>query len=202
MHVLSRKRSRHPNVIGALILGWVLAVGFGMRTLIVYANTPGTSARAPQELPRDFPRGAYGAPILIMFAHPQCACSKSSIGELSWVLAHCSTKPKVTVFFYYPREQGEAWARTDLWTSATSIPGVSAIADRDGRTAREFGASTSGQVMLYDGRGQLQFNGGITASRGHFGGNAGSDALVALLSGAGPGLRAAPVFGCSLRAPE
>ena len=70
--------------------------------------------------------------------------------------------------------------------------------DRDGPVARAFGASTSGQTLLYDAAARLVFNGGITAARGHSGSNDGRDALVALLNAAVPRRRTTPVFGCSL----
>jgi hypothetical protein len=64
--------------------------------------------------------------------------------------------------------------------------------------ARRFGASTSGQTLLYNMAGRLVFNGGITIARGHSGSNDGRDAVVALLSGLVPMHTITPVFGCSL----
>ena len=85
-----------------------------------------------------------------------------------------------------------------LWPSAAAIPGVAAREDLDGAQARLFGAETSGFLVLYDPRGQLLFQGGITGSRGHAGDNAGEDAVALLLTGRAAGLRQTPVYGCSL----
>jgi len=61
--------------------------------------------------------------------------------------------------------------------------------------------------MLTDAAGKLLFSGGITASRGHVGDNAGLDALILLIrntpapSTARPVITT-PVFGCAIRGPE
>jgi hypothetical protein len=89
-----------------------------------------------------------------------------------------------------------------LWRDAAAIPGVHPIEDIDGGEIRKFGAATSGQVLLYDASGRLQFNGGITASRGHAGDNDGRDAVASLLRSGRAPLHTAFVFGCSLLGEE
>src|SRR5436853_328815 len=83
-----------------------------------------------------------------------------------------------------------------------TVPPVGVQGDGEGAEARRFHAETSGTTVLYDGGGKLRFGGGITASRGHEGDNAGS-AAVALVAAAldeeGSGETAGtPVFGCAL----
>jgi hypothetical protein len=114
-------------------------------------------------------------------------------------MAHVRQKLDAHVFFYRPIHEPSAWVRTDLWRSANSIPGVQVLEDPEGALARRFGASTSGQTLLYNAGGRLVFNGGITAARGHSGDNNGRQAIVALLQGASPEQNITPVFGCSLR---
>ena len=178
---------------------WVPAVGYGIRTLLQYANTPGRLATPPERWPAAAPvRPARARATMVVFAHPQCPCSRATIGELAEIMARCLGKVDTTVFFYVPADEKPGWARTDLWRSAAAIPGVHVMEDRDGAVARAFGASTSGQTLLYDAAAHLVFNGGITAARGHSGSNDGRDALVALLNAAVPRRRTTPVFGCSL----
>ncbi|MBI3542699.1 MAG: RedB protein, partial [Deltaproteobacteria bacterium] len=50
----------------------------------------------------------------------------------------------------------------------------------------------------FDGAGKLAFSGGITASRGHLGENAGLAAVVQFVSSGKVPLERARVFGCSL----
>ena len=74
--------------------------------------------------------------------------------------------------------------------------------DGDGREARLFQAVTSGQTILYDSHGRLLFSGGITASRGHSGDNAGRSAIVSLVNAEVPDRTETLVFGCPLFTPD
>jgi len=103
------------------------------------------------------------------------------------------------VLFGTPADVPAGWQDTDLWQTAAAIPGVIVVEDRDGEEAQRFGAATSGQVLLYDGRGRLQFSGGITDARGHSGDNAGRATVLALLTDGGGVVPAeTAVFGCQL----
>src|ERR1700747_2790456 len=98
--------------------------------------------------------------------------------EFAQVMAHVQGKVRAYVLFYTPRQSGSDWQKTDLRRTAAQIPGVTALSDIDGVEAERFGAETSGHTFLFDRGGRLLFNGGITASRGHSGDNAGESALV------------------------
>jgi hypothetical protein len=102
------------------------------------------------------------------------------------------------VLFYKPDDVPAGWERSDLWTRAAAIPGAHVVSDPQGAESARFGALASGQTMLYSAGGALLFRGGITASRGHSGDNAGRSAIVALLHHESPGQTMTPVFGCSL----
>jgi hypothetical protein len=93
------------------------------------------------------------------------------------------------------------WEKTGLWRSASALPDVTVVRDDDGVEARRFGVETSGQTLLYDGRGTLIFSGGITGSRGHEGANAGEASLVALLTRGEADRSGTSVFGCPLFTP-
>jgi hypothetical protein len=77
-------------------------------------------------------------------------------------------------------------------------PDIKVWPDRGGDLARQFGVLTSGHVLLYDSSGRLIYSGGITASRGHRGGNLGKSALWAAILGAPSDRGSIPVFGCPL----
>jgi hypothetical protein len=139
-----------------------------------------------------------GQPTLVMFLHPQCACSRATVGELALLMAHVQGKVAVHVFVYRPSDSAPEWAKTDLWSAAEAIPGVRVAEDVDAKEARIFGARVSGQVLLYDAHRRLVFNGGITSARGHSGDNAGRSAVLALLTGETPNTSRTPVFGCFL----
>ena len=182
---------------------WLLAVGSGFARLWSYSLAPGVAADAPPIWPPDSPIPRQtGVPLLVMIAHPECPCTRASIGELSRLVADSPVALSVAVVFVMPRDRVAAWQASDLWRSAVAIPSVSAFADADGREARRFGSATSGQTFLYDGRGRLRFSGGITAARGHAGDNAGRHAILAILDRTATDEARTPVFGCPLFTPR
>ena len=113
-------------------------------------------------------------------------------------MARCREQVTAHVLVYRPVGFADNWTQTDLWRSAAALPGVDVQCDDDSATARLFGAETSGHTVLYDNRGRLLFSGGITGGRGHFGDNAGLNAVVSLLRNETIMRQQAPVFGCSL----
>ncbi|HKQ49474.1 MAG TPA: RedB protein [Phycisphaerae bacterium] len=178
---------------------WLSVVAVGTLALVGYQSTPGRAESAPSEWPPNCGlRSRPDLPQLLMFAHPRCPCTRSSIGELARLMTQCQGKLTATVLFYQPEDAPDDWPHTDLWNSAEMIPGVSVRADVKGVEAQRFGAATSGHVVLYDRFGGLRFRGGITAARGHFGDNVGRSAIVSILRSAGGDAINTPVFGCDL----
>jgi hypothetical protein len=194
---------KNAIVLGAVAL-WIPAVTFGMATLWKYSITTGHPAEPPVDWPESAPVARIaGRASVVMFAHPQCGCSRASVGELALIVAHAPAPLNAAVFFFNPSTEPSEWSRTDLWQSAAAIPGVRVFEDRDGKVAQSFGVFTSGQTLLYDSSGRLLFKGGITAFRGHSGDNAGRSTITALLRREPVDTRngpvSTPVFGCSLR---
>jgi len=182
-----------------LVVVWLSCAATGLAALWRYALTPGIADHAPASWPpastlqRDPNRF-----ILLMFAHPDCPCTRASVGELGQLMAQAGGRVSAWVVFESPPNTAVATQHSDLWTSARVIPRVSVTLD-DGREMRRFGAAVSGQTLIYDTHGRLVFSGGITGARGHWGDNTGlSSALAAVIN---PGFRSfrAPVFGCALR---
>jgi hypothetical protein len=181
----------------AAFCAWGAAVGGGLLTLWSYSNAPGPAASAPASWPESshLPRPRL-RPALVVALHPQCPCSRATVSELTRLLAHRAEQPDVHLLFVAPPNVDDSWVRSGLWHTAAGIPGVH-IARDDGTEARRFGARVSGQVLVYDAGGRLQFSGGITGARGHEGDNAGRAAIAALLEGR-PHAASTFVFGCLL----
>ncbi len=161
---------------------WLAVVGSAMGLLAAYSNTPGLVASAPTM----WPAGAGIAlerdrPTLVLLAHPHCPCTRATLGELEILMAENQGRVSARVVFIRPNEFTEEWVKTDLWRTATAIPGVTVSVDEAGTEAHLFHAETSGQTPLFDRSGALIFEGGITESRGHAGDNAGRSAITALL---------------------
>lgn len=178
---------------------WLPAVGTGLWILWGYENTPGTGAKPPVLWPAESSiKRPQGRATLVMLVHPHCPCTRATLGELAEIMAHAEGRLTAFVLFLKPAGFSEDWEKTDLWQTAASIPGVSAMVDDDGREARLFNSSTSGQTILYDAAGHLLFSGGITASRGHYGDNAGRSAIISLVNAGAADRTETFVFGCPL----
>ncbi len=182
---------------------WLCAVGAGLGIMLNYETALGTAATPPKQWPagsriRRDPRLA----TLVMLAHPHCPCTRASIGELAVLMARLQGRLPAYVLFLRPRGSSEDWEKTDLWRTAASIPGVTALGDDGGVEAARFDAAVSGQTMLYDANGRLLFSGGITASRGHSGDNTGRSAIISLVTTGVAERKQTPVFGCFLRDPD
>jgi hypothetical protein len=180
---------------------WLLTVGTGLGMLWAYAGTPGPPAMAKAAWPAgaSFARDTRG-PVLLLFLHPQCPCSRATISELARLLAGAPAPAAIHALVYRPADAEAGWERTDLWDSAAAIRGVHVMTDVGGAQARLFGAQISGQTLLYSATGSLVFNGGITGARGHEGDNPGRTVLSSILAGGHPGAMRTPVFGCYLYA--
>ncbi len=181
-----------------LVAAWLLAILVGHGWLLAYQDGGDTPAHAPT----DWPTGsalspAEGCGTLLLFLHPHCPCSRASLEELTWVLSRTEGKAAGTVVFVCPPGAPADWAHGEYWRRVSATPGLRAVVDAGGRDACRFGATTSGQVLLYDAAGRLVFRGGITDGRGHQGDNPGRRALLdALTTGGGP--YTTDVFGCPL----
>lgn len=189
--------------IPVAVVVWILGVTVGFAALDRHAATPGESSPAPSQWPSTSRLSRAPAPrwTLLLFAHPKCPCTRATVAELEVLMAGSKSRVDAKVVFVRPAGVPTDWERTDLWDRASEIPGVVTGVDESGVEATRFGALTSGQVLLYDAAGALRFSGGITASRGHSGDNAGRTAIEDLLAGRSDTLARTPVFGCQLLGP-
>lgn len=186
-------------MIGFVTLAWLATVVTGFCMLWGYENTPGKSSRPPLDWPSESEiEPGTDRPTLLLFAHPRCPCTRASIRELSLIMARCQELVETRVLFIRPAEFDVDWEKTDLWRTASGIPGVRVRADIGHEEARRFQVRTSGVTLLYDTAGRLLFRGGITGSRGHQGDNAGRSAIVSLLTGGEAEREETFAFGCAL----
>ena len=202
---MSRFPETHPDTprlpfkLATAAAVWLAVVAAVLVRMIAYSNVPGAAGMPPAEWPAEsrLPRPA-GQPMLVLFAHPRCPCTRASLGELERLMAQAQGRLVAQVLFLKLAGTGENWARTDLWRTAAAIPGVVVAQDDDGVEARLFHSETSGDTLLYDADGHRIFHGGITLSRGHAGDNPGRSAIAALLDEPAANAVSTPVFGCSL----
>ena len=192
-------RRASSMLVTSAVAIWLAVVVTASIQMIAYSNAPGRSGTPPAEWPvqSQIPLQA-GLPNLVMFAHPRCPCTRASLGELERLMASASGRLAAQVVFIKPVGMAKDWAHTDLWRTASAIPGVTVHEDDAGSEARRFRSETSGHALLYDAGGRLRFHGGITFARGHAGDNPGRSAVMALLREPESAQFTTAVFGCAL----
>lgn len=184
-----------------VFLLWLSGTIGGLFYMAKYVNTP---AESDILYPSVFPSQSSiqhnsEQPVLIFFSHPKCPCTRASLHELNRLMTDVNGKLQVYVVFTKPTGADENWAQTDLRQTAENIRNVQVLIDENERETEIFNAQTSGLVLLYDRKGNLRYNGGITASRGHEGDNAGRQAIFNIVTQDFDNRSEMPVFGCPLR---
>jgi hypothetical protein len=186
-------------VLAVVAVVWLGSLVLGLTLLSRYKHSPGTAAHPPALWPSASRiRPTTDRATLVMLAHPHCPCTRAAIGELALLMAKSQGRVNATVLFTKPSGKPNKWESTDLWRSASEIPGVNVVGDDRGVEAAHFRASTSSQVVLYDVAGRLIFHGGITGSRGHSGDNIGRSAIASLLTEGTAERDQSAVYGCPL----
>ncbi len=186
------------------LAAWAVAMLLVVVGLWRYKLTPGARADTPAEWPPGLVALAppSGAPVLALFAHPRCACTRASVAMFGRLASDVGAHVRAHVVFIEPAGVEPGWRDTDLVERARSIPGVTVSFDHGGRDAQKLGATTSGHVVLYAGDGKLLYSGGVTAARGHEGESPGMREIRRLVAGGSGAGTLGPTFGCGLFAPS
>ena len=180
-------------------LVWVLFIFGGTYKLLMYEYTPGKENNFSAYWPATSELQLSNKPYtLVMVVHPKCGCSKASLGELSKLVARFPNVLDVKILFIEPKDAGPDWMLSENWAAANEIAGAEVHPDTEGTLAQAFKVKTSGITLLYNREGGLLFHGGITASRGHWGDNTGSQAIGEIISKGSSATSTTAVFGCNL----
>lgn len=180
--------------VGLILSIWIALMGCGSYFLLLYDNKPGLPGNPPPIWPVSVDRES-NVFTAVMFVHPQCSCSRASIGELSKLMASYASLLRSKVIFL---DADSDLSENGSWLAASAIPGVMSIRDIDSKFAKIFRVQTSGHILLYNQEGRLVFSGGITASRGHWGDNTGSQAIGEILEKKVAVVNHTAIFGCNL----
>ena len=150
-----------------LIVSWLAAALAGLGWLAEYSFVAGPEPEVGASWPSAAELElAADRPTLLMAAHPECACTQASLGELAVLRARVGERLAFQALFV---ELDGVEPRSALWRQAEAIPGVRVRADPGGALSRRLGATTSGRVWVLAPDGEVLFSGGITASRDHAG---------------------------------
>ena len=194
--------------------GWLVVAGGRMAHV---RRPPGSPRCGPMTTPRDeapqrpstWPSATILSsdratrPTLVVLAHPQCSCTRASLGELAEALARADDQTQDL------RPVPEARRVHRGLAPKRFVAHGREPARRHGRSRRRRQRGAPFRRIAHQVRrccttqpGDLLFSGGITGARAHRGDNDGRRAIVALLESRSR--RPAPatnVFGCSLFAP-
>jgi hypothetical protein len=180
---------------------WLVACVGGSSVLLHYASTAGERGNSLSQWPVKSQLTPFkDGDTLVIAVHPHCPCTRASMVELNDLMLSLKGKLKAYVLVMKPHDFPGGWENTDILSSARRIPDTTVLVDVDGLEAARFGATTSGQSILYDRKGQLLFNGGITEGRGHIGDNPGLQRIVSLVKTGKADKNDSLVFGCPLNA--
>lgn len=195
--------TRSRRLGSVLVAVWAALVSGGTIAVARYKGAPGEASNPDSEWPQvSSVRPSAGVANLVMMAHPKCACTRASLGELAKLMTDLNGKVKATVLVLKPAGTEPGFADTDIVARAREIQGVEVVLDEGGREAERFHAKTSGDTVLYSAEGKLLFHGGITQARGHMGDNAGRRRITELVRNQVSDRTDAPVFGCPLKESE
>lgn len=183
-----------------LVVVWGGVVLGGLVWLVDYHTRPGDLGVPPARWPRSSAlKRSANHPALVVFLHPRCPCSRATLSNLRTVVRETERAAGTTVVFTGPSAEDCRSPRWPLLEAAKSIPGVTIHIDHDRSEASRFGARTSGIAMLFDRAGTLQFVGGLTAARAHFGPARGMNDVKAIAQGQTCAFSSASVYGCPLQ---
>ncbi|MBS1969160.1 MAG: hypothetical protein JSU04_02570 [Bdellovibrionales bacterium] len=170
-----------------------------MKILWNYQTTPGVQQKKTTRiLNTSLIQLTSQQPTLIMFAHPQCPCTKASITELQGIAQKLRGHVNIKIFFIHPASKDRGWVESSSWALAKKIPDAQVLADPRGMMAKMFSARVSGETLLYSKEGELLFEGGITPSRGHIGENHGTQSIVEAVQTGASSIKKTQIYGCSL----
>jgi hypothetical protein len=188
------------------LLAFAVTIGTGGWALSDYSYRPGESGNAVAnlnslanelELFRNEHETNLELPTLILFFHPHCPCTNSTIRNLERLSVQLSKRANIVAFGFCPKLENDSWIESPI-TSALKRLEANVVVDKDGQHCSKFGAFTSGHVLLYGHNGELLFTGGITAGRGHEGDCAATWDLLQKVDGLSTSISRWPVYGCPI----
>ncbi len=134
----------------------------------------------------------------IVFVHPHCPCSGSTLTQLLSVSHEAPHLMQLTFVFVLPHGVDADWEKGNLWKRLNEHPEVARFVDKDAREANLFNANTSGHVFLFNPAGSRRFDGGVTPGRGQIGPSDGLSALLAVANNPSAPPIQSLVYGCLL----
>lgn len=179
--------------IGLAAVVWLVAIAAVFGAIEIVAQRRPAEGESGSTTSPELFRGK-----LIVFAHPHCPCFATTLDVFADVVERCSMRGRAEVIFVRPEGAPQGWNLGRSWDVASNLPGVRLRCDDGGVLAHQLGATTSGEVFLFDEQGGCLFHGGVTRPGSHAGDNPGRRSLLAAHAGEKPETRHNPTYGCPL----
>jgi hypothetical protein len=193
---------RRRGVLPLIALGWMVVLLAGFSAIWSHASTPGDAEIATDKWPVGTKVELDShLPTLVVFVHPECPCARATLTHVSSMVDQAAVAISI-ISMTPPSERpatGASHGCRDQLEALSKQTLVKRIDDVENAEAIRFGASTSGDCFLYSTRGDLLFRGGVTASRGHLGDNAGLQLMIDRIHDPSQPIQSYPVFGCPLK---
>ncbi len=189
--------SRIPCPI--FVIFWLTLVLTAWVALGVYDHIPGETGAVPETFTERISRTTdHQKPLLLVFLHPRCPCSRNTLMEFEKLLARHPGTFELRFYFVHPADTAADWYLGENWDRARAIPLAHVEVDSNGKLAKSLGVRTSGHVLGYAPDGRLLFSGGLSEARsGHHAGEGGRMLENAMMETDHPPVRTS-VFGCRL----
>ncbi|MBX9655628.1 hypothetical protein K2Y11_18585 [bacterium] len=192
---------RRPAIVPLTLamMGWSACILFALGMSLDFTWRAGEAGNPPAHWPNEIAvLQSSQKPLVLVFLHPQCPCSRATLDELALAMAHTRGRFHYVAIFEHPEGRSDEWTKAELWKRAEAIPGLSLIDDDHGKLVRSVNARTSGDTVIYSPEGLLLFHGGLTPGRDHRGANPGRAFLESWSEKSSGEPVTAPVFGCPL----
>lgn len=190
-----------PNRASWCVLGAAAAAVVSAQVLLLaHVTGPGARGTPPPQLPAATADrlGCRRGAVLLVAAHPQCPCLPATLEQVL-PLTTGADAPALRVLVMTPRRLPPEWDPAAATAVRAGLPPGSVVDDLDGELARQLGMLTTGHVLLYGDRGELLFDGGVTAGRGHRGDNTAARTLRARVADRRPLGDSPSVYGCPVQ---
>ena len=148
--------------------------------------------------PNDIELGLDDRPVVAIFYHPKCPCTRATVRCLQRFSTRFESAPTLIAYAYAPLQSNDDWIESETTANLRLLANTTIVMDREGQIAQRFGAHTSGHVMVFDAEHELLFSGGITPARGHEGEGKAGLSFLDCLNGKRIESSRWPVLGCSL----
>jgi hypothetical protein len=148
----------------AICLGLLFAcIGIAWIARTCFSSKAMPVAQTPAQWPIESSIAKDGkSPTMVMFVEPESQDARACMDELRRVVM--DKEVNAVVVIRQPEQSADQSPDSPLIRAASQLPNTTIVVDHTGREAEYFHVQQSGQCLLYDQMGRLQFEGNLASS--------------------------------------